>query len=194
MVITQSAPLRLFAGGAPTGGNLALDSYTVVLTQRPTQNVIVTAAATPLNERLVRAGAKPLVLCATPPQGCQTGQEGGTTILFTPGNWFVPQTVTVKTQAGDPVSQGNHFVDILHTVQEAVGKVGVVLIVMLPKGSFSGEAAFHVNAQKLTYSLPYVDTHHFSGVRFSQAALRNVRLMRWSPISDGRLLKGDGLP
>ncbi|HMC70489.1 MAG TPA: hypothetical protein VKJ07_15140, partial [Mycobacteriales bacterium] len=123
--VTEIAALRVFgASSPPSGANLAVDRYTIVLTQRPTQNVIVTAAATPPNQRLQRAGAKPLLLCTTPNGGTQTCQEGGTTVLFTPGNWFLPQEIQVKTQHDDPVSQGNHFVDIVHTVQEAAGGTG----------------------------------------------------------------------
>ena len=107
VVISQSAPLTVFeSANAPSG--LVVDTYTVVLTEAPTEDVIVTAAATALSQEEQKAGAKNIFL---------NGEEGGTTLLFTRDNWFVPQTVVVTAEP-DGVAEGNRSIAIQHTVVE----------------------------------------------------------------------------
>jgi xanthine/CO dehydrogenase XdhC/CoxF family maturation factor len=72
------------------------DTYTVVLTSPPTANVTFTA---------------------WPDQQCSLGAGAGKSIslIFTPANWNVPQTITA-TAIDDIVAEGNHHSIIAHTV------------------------------------------------------------------------------
>ena len=96
-ISTQAPSLLLTETGGSTavteGG--ATDTYTVALDRRPGWNVVVTAAATP-GRLTVNGGAS-------------------TTLVFTPDNWALPQTVSVAA-VDDPVVEGPHSGTITHTL------------------------------------------------------------------------------
>ncbi|MBK8285192.1 MAG: hypothetical protein IPK97_10085 [Ahniella sp.] len=86
VVITQSS------GSTDVTEVGATDSYTLLLTSQPTNNVSITL--TPNTQ----------VTAATSP------------VVFTPGNWNIAQTVTV-TAIDDNVVEGAHTGSITHAVQ-----------------------------------------------------------------------------
>ena len=109
VVISQSGQLQVFEG-ANMPQSLVVNTYTVVLTQAPTKNVLVTATATPPSLTEEREGVQNVFL---------NGQLGGTTLVFTSSNWFIPQLVTVTVAATpDGVATGNRALAIQHTVVE----------------------------------------------------------------------------
>src|SRR5262249_27802428 len=103
VVVSQTAPVRVFEGaGAPcttsplAQGNLEVTSYRVVLSQAPTENVVIPAAPTPLPPSQFAAGAQNISLALEPASGQQPQwNAAGVNLVFTPGNWFEPQTVLV---------------------------------------------------------------------------------------------------
>jgi Abnormal spindle-like microcephaly-assoc'd, ASPM-SPD-2-Hydin len=89
VTITESGTTNVTEGGAT-------DSYTVILNTQPIANVTVTV---------------------TPDAQVNLGAGGGTAIslVFTPVNWNVPQTVTV-TAVDDAAVEGTHTGLIAHTI------------------------------------------------------------------------------
>ena len=119
VVITQpSSGLRLFEDIADPAtstdldkaGALVVDSYTVVLTQAPTDPVRVIATPVPPSDAQLLAGVMGVTL---------NGSKTGVTLVFDRNNWFIPQTVVVA-PIGDNVATGRRTVVISNTIIEGV--------------------------------------------------------------------------
>ncbi|MDH5759259.1 MAG: Ig-like domain-containing protein, partial [Gemmatimonadota bacterium] len=88
---------------AQTGGGTLVteaggtDAFTVVLTGQPTSDVVLTVTSTDALEVSIAPG----------------------TLTFTPGNWSVPQPVTV-TGVDDSVDDGNRFTPVVVSVDDAL--------------------------------------------------------------------------
>src|SRR5690606_20292406 len=78
---------------ATEGG--ATDTYTVVLMTQPTSNVSVT-------------------------MGTDAQVTATASLIFTPGNWATPQTVTVQA-VNDLIAEGGHASTVTHTATSADG-------------------------------------------------------------------------
>jgi len=102
VTITESAG----STGTVEGG--ATDSYTVVLDSQPTGNVTVTA--TPDTDGDLGSGAATAV-----------------TRTFTPGDWSVPQVITV-TAVNDDIAEGAHTATITHTAASTDGNYDGIAI------------------------------------------------------------------
>ncbi len=106
VVITQPFGLNrvfeLLIDGLP-----CFSLYTVVLTQKPDEDVRVTIAPVSPSEDEIEQNA----LGITVNNQSQTAR----TLLFTPDNWFVPQEVNISAIADD-ANEGTKYVEINHSV------------------------------------------------------------------------------
>ena len=110
VVINQTGgQLRVFeGGGSPSEQSLVVNTYTVVLTRAPEQNVRVTASPVAMSQTQIASGAKGVLV---------NGSAVGVTLLFDRTNWYVPQTVTI-TAPEDFVAEGTRMITIQHSVTE----------------------------------------------------------------------------
>jgi hypothetical protein len=86
IVVDVASPLRVFENSLFQG--LAVNSYTIVLSRRPEENVQITASPIPPRETDEAAGGNGIAL-ATTMDG--TPSAAGVTLIFTKDNWFIPQ-------------------------------------------------------------------------------------------------------
>src|SRR5262249_38901515 len=107
-------PIRVFED--PVSG-LVVNSYSVVLTRAPEENVQVTAAPVALRESVLAAGGKGVALSLSPTATAATALEQGVTLQFTRNNWFVPQHGSVFAPQ-DTLAEGNNGFNIVHRVQQ----------------------------------------------------------------------------
>ncbi len=118
------------------------DSYTVVLTRRPTENVYVTIA--PVNTpTLDGATFRSVTQVTVSAPGATINPDGSITLEFTPDTWDAPQTVTVTAIQDDFVDGGDlqAFADSAQRVHQIQGPLYV----------FGGD---NPNASEADYSLP----------------------------------------
>src|SRR5207244_2695543 len=109
IVITQSGgSTRVFEPGTP-GGSIT-DTYTVVLTRRPTENVRVTVSPQVLSEADIARGARGISVNSN----AADFDNLGTSLDFTPNNWFIPQLVTVRALP-DTAAEGTRFLVLSHS-------------------------------------------------------------------------------
>jgi hypothetical protein len=106
-------PLRVFEGIGE--GALVVNSYRVVLTRAPEENVVVTAAPVALRESVLAAGGRGIWLATA--DNVALASQDGVALQFTRNNWYVPQTVYVFAPQ-DTVAEGNNGLNIVHRVQQ----------------------------------------------------------------------------
>jgi Ca2+-binding RTX toxin-like protein len=114
LVFEESANNWLFGPTDPRA-DLIGSSYRIVLTRSPTESVRVTAAAVPLREGELRAGARAIGMVAGAVTAQSVVSESGVSLLFDRNNWFIPQTITVFALP-DTQAEGRRFINIQHTV------------------------------------------------------------------------------
>ncbi len=120
IVITPSAGVtRIFEpndNGDLLGASYSVtDSYTVVLTKEPEEDVRVTVVPEAPSESAQASGARGVnvYLADDDPPG------DALTLLFSKNNWFIPQTVFIEALA-DSVSEGTEYYTINHSVIEGI--------------------------------------------------------------------------
>ncbi|MEW6157779.1 MAG: hypothetical protein AB1813_10120, partial [Verrucomicrobiota bacterium] len=112
IVLTPSGGFtRVFEPGPGSPAAFLTDSYTVVLTRRPNEEVRVTIVPQPLTEAQIAAGMRGISVNSLNPADTQ---NVATTLTFTPNNWFIPQTVTVRA-LDDAAAEGTRFLNLSHT-------------------------------------------------------------------------------
>ncbi len=109
--ITPSGGVTRVTEGETLLEGFGFDTYTVVLTRRPTRDVIITLSADELSEEDKAKQAALFTLSAD----INDPGDTGLTLTFTPDNWDVPQTVFVRA-VDDVASEGTHFGNVGHSV------------------------------------------------------------------------------
>ncbi|MBL8479225.1 MAG: hypothetical protein JNK59_07945, partial [Sterolibacteriaceae bacterium] len=113
VVLFDIGPIRVFENGL--GGALTVNSYRVVLSRAPEENVTVKAVAVALRESVLKAGGKGLALNST--NSLTGASEDGIELTFNRNNWFAPQTVYVFAPQ-DALAEGTNGFNIVHRTQQ----------------------------------------------------------------------------
>ncbi|MHC4427545.1 MAG: beta strand repeat-containing protein, partial [Planctomycetota bacterium] len=98
-------PLRVFEDPTADDG-LIFNTYSIILTRSPEENIRITASPVPSNESEEEAGGAGIRI---------NGSTAGVTLLFDRTNWFIPQTITVSAP-DDLLAEGRRFINIQHSV------------------------------------------------------------------------------
>ncbi|BFM39586.1 FG-GAP-like repeat-containing protein [Synechocystis sp. LKSZ1] len=156
--ITQTDGTTVLAEGGAT------DTYTVVLNSQPTANV--TIAITPDSQS------------TTSP----------TSLVFTPQNWNIAQTVTV-TAVNDNIAEGNHNSTIQHTATSSDGNYNGISI-----SSLTASITDSANTPSVTNSTTNEDTQTTTGLVISRNAVDGAEVthVKITNITNGILFFNDG--
>ena len=113
VVLFEIGPIRVFENGL--GGILTVNSYQVVLSRAPEENVTVKAVPVALRESVLKAGGKGVALSVT--TDANLADENGIELTFNRNDWWVPQTVYVFAPQ-DTLAEGTNGFTIVHRTQQ----------------------------------------------------------------------------
>ena len=127
VVLEDKGPVRVFERTTDNLFGLVVNSYLVVLTRAPEENVTISAVPVALTESVRKAGGAGVKLGLTDPGStaasynlaADDASENGASLVFTRDNWFIPQRVYVYAGA-DTLAEGTNGYSIVHRTQQGV--------------------------------------------------------------------------